>query len=135
MVNRRRAEGVAFAARSWPTIEFGAVTARFRFHGDAVYQVSVAGTFSNWHPIPMQRRSKWLWGAALPLEAGHYEYRFIVDGVWQEDPKAAMRAPNGFGEWNSVLIIDSAERTRPCQEDHNRLTATSPAGTSGFCDC
>jgi hypothetical protein len=37
------------------------------------------------------------------MPAGRHEYRFVVDGQWMSDPKAARAQPNAFGSTNSVL--------------------------------
>jgi hypothetical protein len=43
------------------------------------------------------------WGKDLVLPPGIYEYRFVVDGEWVTDPKAAEAVPNPFGSSNSIL--------------------------------
>ena len=37
------------------------------------------------------------------LAPKRHEYRFIVDGEWQDDPHAAIQVPNEFGSSNCVL--------------------------------
>jgi len=67
--------------------------------------VFLAGSFNGWQPAPMRKSAKSAWYADLPLEPGRHEYRFIVDGVWQEDPNAREQTPNSFGSRNSVLLL------------------------------
>lgn len=69
--------------------------------------VFVAGTFSNWQAsaIPLARQPDGTWLAELLLNPGSYEYRFIVDGRWMDDPMASRYVPNPFGETNCVLEV------------------------------
>jgi len=71
---------------------------------DAVY---VAGTFNDWDPSarPLKRGKKGIWRTWMSLPPGRYEYRFIVDDHWQEDPACGERIPNNFGEYNSILQV------------------------------
>jgi hypothetical protein len=39
------------------------------------------------------------------LPPGRYHYKFLVDGGWQDDPRAKERTPNPFGTCDSVLEI------------------------------
>jgi len=35
-----------------------------------------------------------IWSTTVPLPAGIYSYRFLVDGEWYDDPRSVRRAPN-----------------------------------------
>ena len=74
--------------------------------------VSVAGTFNGWDPRSntLSKESGGTWRACLSLSPGRYEYRFIVDGQWQEDPAAKESAFNPYGGRNSVLIVRGPSR-------------------------
>jgi hypothetical protein len=66
---------------------------------------AVAGTFSNWRPIPMQRRGD-RWQLALDLEPGVHEYSFVTaDGTWFVPEGTPGRKPDGFGGHVAVLIV------------------------------
>jgi chromosome partitioning protein len=70
--------------------------------------VYLTGEFTHWsrEGIRMIRDAKDSpWKATLHLEAGEYEYRFIVDGVWIKDPGNADSMLNEFGQENSLLIV------------------------------
>jgi len=69
--------------------------------------VSVAGTFNNWDVSrnPMRKGKGGLWRCVVSVPAGRHEYRFVVDGEWISDPKAAASAPNPHGSSNSVLEV------------------------------
>jgi hypothetical protein len=66
---------------------------------------AVAGTFSDWQPIPM-RRSGDRWQVALDLEPGVHEYSFVTaDGTWFVPAGTPGRKPDGFGGHVAVLIV------------------------------
>jgi hypothetical protein len=70
-------------------------------------EVSIAGSFNDWHPsvTPMIRLSGGKWAKELSLAPGRYEYRFVVDGEWVDDPAATELIPNSFGSANAVLEV------------------------------
>ncbi len=88
-----------------PGPETRQVTLEF-YHATAK-AVHVAGTFNKWDPhvTPMQKTRPGKWELALSLLPGKYEYRFVVDGQWMEDPLVKTTVPNPFGGVNSVLVV------------------------------
>ena len=46
---------------------------------------------------------RWLKELALP--PGRYEYRFVVNGEWVDDPNAKEVAANPHGGVNAVLTV------------------------------
>jgi 1,4-alpha-glucan branching enzyme len=82
-------------------------TVRFVFKPQGIAkQVRLLGDFTEWAPVTMRKQKDATFVATLPLEAGVYEYRFMVDGEWQGDPDGQCWAPNPFGTMNSVARID-----------------------------
>jgi hypothetical protein len=76
-------------------------------------EVKVAGNFNGWRPeaTPLKNIGAGEWIVRLSLRSGLYEYRFVVDGCWSEDPRAAQHAANPYGSFNSVLLVPLAVRT------------------------
>ena len=74
-------------------------------------EVGVAGSFNDWHPsvTPMIRLDNGKWAKQLALLPGRYEYRFIVDGEWVDDPAATELIPNSFGTANAVLVVAASK--------------------------
>ncbi|MEN6387054.1 MAG: glycogen-binding domain-containing protein [Phycisphaerales bacterium] len=71
--------------------------------------VHVAGDFNGWQPqlTPMNKiDEQGVWQIKIPLTAGSYRYRFVVDGQWQHDPNNTTTELNPYGELNSVLQIN-----------------------------
>jgi hypothetical protein len=48
---------------------------------------------------------KGTWRISLALNPGQYEYRFFVDGEWQNDPNGGPFVENPFGTSNSLKIV------------------------------
>ena len=79
----------------------------FSLHAPEASQVCVAGTFNQWDPEarPLKRDKKGTWRTWTNLEPGRYEYLFVVNGQWQEDPACPEICDNNFGSSNSVLRL------------------------------
>ncbi len=70
--------------------------------------VQLAGEFNNWQPhtTPLRRDSgNGHWNIELELGEGIYQYRYVVDGRWQQDPYNHEAAVNEFGEHNSIVHV------------------------------
>ncbi|MBI3987920.1 MAG: hypothetical protein HY343_13430, partial [Lentisphaerae bacterium] len=50
-----------------------------------------------------------VWRLRLPLTPGFYEYRYMVDGDWQNDPRACGYVRNAFGSFNCVVEAAAPE--------------------------
>ncbi len=79
----------------------------FEYYAPQAQQVSVAGTFNNWHPAEhlLKKDRKGNWKLALTLPPGRYEYRYRVDGSWQNEQRPTECAPNTFGTWNCIVVV------------------------------
>lgn len=75
--------------------------------------VHVAGEFNHWshEATPLRNTDLGEWCVSLMLRSGRYEYRFVVDGQWIDDPESVERVANPYGGFNSVLIVPLAVRT------------------------
>jgi len=81
--------------------------ATFTLRAPGAAEVSVAGCFNGWNPTanPLRPGGDGTWTCALMLDPGEHEYRFVVDGVWCDDPLTQMRRPNDMGCENCVVIV------------------------------
>jgi hypothetical protein len=68
--------------------------------------VFVAGSFNDWQPtaLPLQKQAADRWVVELKLAPGRYEYRFVVDGQWIDDPLSPAYVSNPFDGLNCVLV-------------------------------
>jgi hypothetical protein len=46
-----------------------------------------------------------VWTKILALPPGRYQYRYVVDGEWREDPENPNAVPGPAGVRNSVLVV------------------------------
>ena len=76
----------------------------FKLMAPEAQSVLLAGDFNSWNPEahPLKRTSNGMWKINLNLSPGRYEYKFLVDGQWQNDPSCKSYASNPFGSDNCV---------------------------------
>ena len=76
------------------------------FHSGAT-EVFVAGSFNGWDPsaTPLRPQGDGRWAVDLILRRGKYEYRFLVDGHWTDDPLSPAYVSNPFGGLNCILAV------------------------------
>jgi 1,4-alpha-glucan branching enzyme len=89
----------------------------FQYDAPAAQRVNLAGVFNDWGGTligpfdpsidPMVKGEKGIWSIVIRLDPGRYEYKFVLDGgvVWKHDPNNAERVDDGFGGYNSVIVI------------------------------
>jgi 1,4-alpha-glucan branching enzyme len=69
-------------------------------------QVILAGSFNNWDESAVRmKRSGDGWEIHLSLAPGIYEYKFIADGQWMEDPANPEKRRNEYYGYNSVVRV------------------------------
>jgi 1,4-alpha-glucan branching enzyme len=80
----------------------------FQIDAPDAKQVLLVGDFTAWESnakrLSRKRGKSALFSTSLTLPAGTYEYKFIVDGEWREDPTAET-CPNCFGSRNSLIRV------------------------------
>lgn len=92
-------------ARSKQTSQQKKVT--FSLEVPEANEVFLTGDFNNWNPKthPMKKQGNGMWNKTVMLSPGKYEYKFLVDGNWAEDPRNERACANCFGTRNSVLNL------------------------------
>jgi chromosome partitioning protein len=74
-------------------------------------EVRIAGDFNGWIPDKdVESRigsegSDRIWTKILHLTPGTYQYRYVVDGEWREDPANERVVAGPTGGRNSVLVV------------------------------
>jgi serine protease AprX len=90
-----------------PLIEDGALV--FVYHNTEAKTVHLVGDFNHWRKdsLPFTRSADGLWRIVIPAPApGRYCYKYILDGrQWAHDPGNAMREPDIFNGFNSIVKI------------------------------
>jgi 1,4-alpha-glucan branching enzyme len=79
----------------------------FSFESSDAKEVRLMGDFNNWNPKkhPMTKDDNGKWTRAVILSPGKYEYKFLVDGQWKQDPQNDRICPNNFGSYNNVFNL------------------------------
>ena len=91
----------------------------FRFYAPSARVVQLAGnwTTNNWLQGQAQTGSflvgemkdedgDGIWTRTEKLEPARYQYKFVIDrALWTEDPANNDKEPDGFGGWNSRLVV------------------------------
>lgn len=79
----------------------------FKLHAPDAKRVSVAGNFNNWdaNKTEAEKGAKGFWKAKVALKPGRYEYKFVVDGAWVNDPACTVCVVNSFGSKNCVKVV------------------------------
>lgn len=88
----------------------GQYQVRFQTRAPDAKTVTLAGEMNNWNgsATPMTRLSDGRWQVSLPLTAGSWMYKFVIDDQWQADANAPAFAPDGGQGKNSVVLVDKA---------------------------
>ena len=79
----------------------------FTFQAPEAQKVCIAGEFNNWQPdsMPMKKDKSGIWKAKVTLPTGRYEYKLIVDSVWEEDRCGEVKVQ---GEPSTGSVIEVA---------------------------
>ncbi len=110
----------------------------FRYKPDKkVFKVFVMGNFNNWNrnSLPMfDENGNGTFERTVLLDDGVYEYQFVVDKSEIWDPVNPEKVDNGFGSFNSLLRVKSAQKENspsiyflPYKNNHTIRIATIPA--------
>ena len=80
----------------------------FRVSAPEAQNVSLAGNFNDWDKNChiLERDPDGTWEIHIDLMPGKYEYRFLVDGEWRNDPDCTNFAPNPFGSENCIFTLE-----------------------------
>jgi 1,4-alpha-glucan branching enzyme len=80
----------------------------FEFQAPEAQKVYLVGNFNDWDTRAglMKKDKKGIWKITLSLKPGRYEYRFLRDGSWENDPSCSDCVPNEFGSQNCVRLVD-----------------------------
>ena len=81
----------------------------FAYRDDAARTVALACSFTGWDPglHALARGEDGVWRTELPAPPpGRHRYKVFVDGQrWIPDPDCAMREPDPYGGWESVIDV------------------------------
>jgi 1,4-alpha-glucan branching enzyme len=86
------------------------IKTEFSVSASQAKSVFVAGDFNEWNLSlhPLKKNKQGVWKTSLALGPGQYEYRFFVDGEWQNDPNCSSFVENPFGTLNCLKILQKS---------------------------
>ena len=89
---------------------------RIIFFSPEASSVALVGDFNEWGKREVnlaQSSDRGIWEFTMALKTGVYHYNLLVDGErWVANPKSSTLVPDGFGGYNSVLVV-----SEKCQDD------------------
>ena len=82
---------------------------RFVIYRPDVTTAEIAGTFTGWRRIPLNRiGTSGYWDITLRLPGGEHRFTYILDGEKKfADPTVATRELDDFGGQNSIISVES----------------------------
>ncbi len=97
--------GALPAAAAAPAAGDGGVV--FTYTAPDAGAVFLAGDFNGWNAtdLALAKGDGGVWSVSVALDSGAYEYKFVVDGAWVEDPDNPRKVSDPFGGSNSVVEI------------------------------
>ena len=79
----------------------------FKLEASEAKEAILVGDFNSWdvkkHRMKMDDKGRWT--KIVTLAPGSYEYKFLLDGQWQNDPNNDQVVPNSFGTHNNLLTV------------------------------
>lgn len=90
-----------------PRTTAGTKPTEFKLYAPGAKKVMIAGSFNKWDTkkLPAKKDSKGNWLAKVALTPGRYEYKFIVDENWTNDPRCTSCVANPLGSQNCVIEV------------------------------
>ena len=87
--------------------ETGKKRTTFTLKEPTANDVILMGDFNKWNAKthPMKKDESGIWKKTVMLPPGRYEYRFLVNGKWENDPQNDQVCANSFGAQNNVLHV------------------------------
>ena len=87
--------------------ETGKKRVTFTWEASWANEVILMGDFNKWNAKthPMKKDEGGIWEKTVMLSPGRYEYRFLVNGQWENDPKNDQVCVNSFGTQNNIVHI------------------------------
>ena len=79
----------------------------FKLEALEAKEAILVGDFNDWDgkKHTMKRDNKGRWSKIVTLAPGRHEYKFVVDGEWQNDPGSDQVVFNSFGTLNNFLDV------------------------------
>ncbi len=72
------------------------------------HNVFLVGDFNQWNERShrLRRTGSKRYELEMEIPPGRYRFKYLIDGVWWNDPDAEEYAPNPWGSEDSVISVD-----------------------------
>ncbi len=102
--------------------DYGNISFKLKGHKDAK-NVIISGTFNRWDESGFKmKQTDDGWEVTLQLRPDIYQYKFIVDGNWVEDPQNPSKVENEHEGFNSVIDVQKTVKFQLCDfEDAQKV--------------
>jgi 1,4-alpha-glucan branching enzyme len=79
----------------------------FSLEAPMAKEVTLMADFNKWDKKvhPMKKNNNGAWSKTVIVPLGRYEYKYLVDGEWWNDPKNQEICYNQHGTMNSVITV------------------------------
>ncbi len=86
-------------------------TVTFEYFAPEARKVCLAGSFNDWDPsqTTLKKEKSGRWTVDVSLKPGTYEYRYLVDGSWQNDQRPVACVRNPYGSSNCILEVSKEQ--------------------------
>ena len=118
---------IALLSAVWLLAALPALAAQvtFTYEAPSAGSVHLAGEFNGWSDSANQMTNEdGIWTLVLELAPGTYQYKFVADGTWQQDPANPQTADDGFGGQNSIVTVPEGVETLAAAGDGAVAAAT-----------
>jgi 1,4-alpha-glucan branching enzyme len=92
---------------SFVKLENGKV--RFIWPDSKADKVFLVGDFNEWnessHPLRLTKSRRF--ELEMNISPGQHHFKYLIDGVWWNDPEADTYADNYWGSEDSVIMVES----------------------------
>lgn len=78
----------------------------FKIYAPEASSAYLVGDFNNWDQcsLSMKKRDDGYWETSIELSPGEYQYKYLIDGKWENDITEEM-VPNQYGTMNNIIKI------------------------------
>jgi chromosome partitioning protein len=73
------------------------------------HEVKLAGDFNSWVPdrdVFSLKEEGGVWKKFVVLPPGSYQYKFVIDDDWREDPNNSLTVQDSLGGQSSVVVVE-----------------------------
>jgi 1,4-alpha-glucan branching enzyme len=90
-----------------PYVKLANGRVRFIWPDCSACSVFLVGDFNDWnersHPLRKANAEKY--ELEVHLRPGNYRFKYLIDGIWWNDPDAEAYEPNPWGSEDSIIRI------------------------------